>query len=69
VSTHLHRKHSWARLREAAGKALRDTATVVNQQNEYDALAFRALLLCILGASGVGLALVGLLHLWRGLVG
>jgi hypothetical protein len=59
---HLHRKHSWARLRERA-------ARVVFLTTREPADDLTTLLWCMLVPSLTGLLLAVLLHLWRGLVG
>jgi hypothetical protein len=61
----LHRQHSWARLCTKAGEVL----AVEKCNNASETPELPILLWCILGASGVGLMLAGVLHLWQGLFG
>ncbi len=58
MSAHLHRKHSWARLRERAAAILKDTGPLPESKVEL-----AVLLLCILGATGAGLVVAGVLNL------
>jgi hypothetical protein len=60
---HLHRKHSWARLRERAAVILEHEARVASRQGGD----LSRLLWCIVVPSLAGLAVAGLLHLWWGL--
>jgi hypothetical protein len=60
---HLHRKASWARLRARAAKVILAADSALAQ----DGFELGTLLLVTLGASGVGLLLALVYHLWRGL--